>query len=218
MSDAPRTASRALLVSACILLLLCAPAYAAQPCAETIIDDWSDNAVVDGTYAVPCYRQAIAGLPDDLLNYSSAADDINRALQARLQKSNSSSGGSSSAGGQESSGAGSSGATEPAATTAKDREPESKDKPAAQTEEETEPATTAEESAVTGDQGADPPAGDEATVATPAEDLFDQSLGDGGGSLPVPLIVLIAVAGLLAVALAVWLIRRQLGNGRPGSR
>jgi O-antigen ligase len=75
------------------LLLLCAlaaatgvlvaPAGAATPCWKTLINDWYDGRI-DGTYPIPCYRQAIAHLPPDVDQYSSAADDIRRALQERI--------------------------------------------------------------------------------------------------------------------------------------
>ena len=59
------------------------PAAASTPCWKTLINDWYDGRI-DGTYAIPCYRQAINHLPSDVESYSSAADDINRALQERI--------------------------------------------------------------------------------------------------------------------------------------
>jgi hypothetical protein len=50
-----------------------------------VIDDWYDNGRVDGTYPVHCYDDAIDALPRDVRDYSSAKDDIQRALQARLR-------------------------------------------------------------------------------------------------------------------------------------
>jgi hypothetical protein len=63
--------------------LLVTPAGAATPCWKTLINDWYDGRI-DGTYPIPCYRQAIAHLPPDVDQYSSAADDIRRALQERI--------------------------------------------------------------------------------------------------------------------------------------
>ena len=64
-------------------LLVTGPASAATPCWKTLINDWYDGRI-DGTYAIPCYREAISHLPSDVESYSSAADDIRRALQERI--------------------------------------------------------------------------------------------------------------------------------------
>jgi hypothetical protein len=61
-----------------------APAGASQSCASRLIADWGDGRI-DGTYPVPCYRQALAQLPEDVRVYSSAQSDITRALQTRLR-------------------------------------------------------------------------------------------------------------------------------------
>ena len=47
-----------------------------------MIDDWYDDGRVDGTYALHCYNDAIEILPADVKVYSSATEDIRRALQA----------------------------------------------------------------------------------------------------------------------------------------
>ena len=54
-----------------------------QSCGSRLIDDWRDGRI-DNTYAVACYRQALAHLPEDVRVYSSAQADITRALQGRL--------------------------------------------------------------------------------------------------------------------------------------
>jgi hypothetical protein len=51
-----------------------------------VIDDWYDNGRVDGTYAFHCYDDAIEILPRDVRDYSSAKEDIERALQAKLRQ------------------------------------------------------------------------------------------------------------------------------------
>ncbi len=66
-----------------------APAAAAGPCWKALLNDWYDGRI-DSTYPVHCYSDAIKHLPADVQTYSSARDDILRALQsakARLQKS-----------------------------------------------------------------------------------------------------------------------------------
>ena len=61
------------------LLASAGPAAAAKPCGRELVDDWY-NGRIDGAYPVRCYREALAGLPEDLAAYSSAREDIQRAL------------------------------------------------------------------------------------------------------------------------------------------
>jgi|SRR5688500_15277916 len=81
-----RHALRALLLLAGLLVLLATagPAAAATGCGKKVIDDWFDGRI-DGTYALHCYDDAIEQLPRDVRDYSSAKEDIERALQARLR-------------------------------------------------------------------------------------------------------------------------------------
>ena len=65
------------------IFAVASPAGAAGSCGRAVIDDWYDNGRVDGTYALHCYDDAIDILPRDVRDYSSAKDDIQRALQAR---------------------------------------------------------------------------------------------------------------------------------------
>jgi hypothetical protein len=67
------------------MLVVTAPAGAAQSCGRQVIDDWYDDGRVDGTYALHCYDDAIEILPRDVRDYSSAKEDIERALQAKLR-------------------------------------------------------------------------------------------------------------------------------------
>jgi hypothetical protein len=64
-------------------LLSAAPAAAAVPCWQRVIDDWSADGRVDRAYPLECYERAVTYLPEDLRTYSSAEDDITRALQER---------------------------------------------------------------------------------------------------------------------------------------
>jgi len=73
---------------ACVLAVASAapaPASAATPapCWKVLLNDWLDGRI-DQLYAVSCYRAAIKHLPTDIDTYSSARDDILRALQARI--------------------------------------------------------------------------------------------------------------------------------------
>lgn len=66
------------------LLVATAPANAAASCGRQVIDDWYDGRI-DGTYELHCYDDAIEQLPRDLRDYSSAPEDIQRALQSSMR-------------------------------------------------------------------------------------------------------------------------------------
>jgi hypothetical protein len=76
------------LVAAAGALLLAGPAAAKEPCWKTLIDDWYDGRI-DNVYPVPCYRAALEHMPEDVAQYSTLGDDINRALQAAIAAQNS---------------------------------------------------------------------------------------------------------------------------------
>ena len=83
-----RSAVISLLVAfAAGLLLLALPATAAAktPCWKQVLNDWSNGRAI-GVYPLHCYRDAIRNLPEDLRDYSGAADDIQAALQAQIGK------------------------------------------------------------------------------------------------------------------------------------
>jgi hypothetical protein len=56
------------------------PAAAATPCWKALLNDWYDGRI-DNTYPLHCYSEALTHLPADVATYSSAHDDIFRALQ-----------------------------------------------------------------------------------------------------------------------------------------
>ena len=63
-------------------------AAAATPCWKTLLTDWYDGRI-DNVYPLHCYTDALKHLPADVQTYSSAHDDIVRALdnaRARLRK------------------------------------------------------------------------------------------------------------------------------------
>lgn len=74
-------------VAAVVLVLgVAAPASAGgTPCWRALINDWYDGRI-DETYPTSCYTDAIQHLPTDVDAYSSARDDIQRALLARLHQ------------------------------------------------------------------------------------------------------------------------------------
>jgi hypothetical protein len=106
-------------LAACTALLVAVPAASARPaetsvptkgCWLAVINDWLDNSRVDKTYATPCYTQAIQHLNSypDVQNYSSATDDIQRALLAVIRQDRGNGPGASSGGGSGGGGSGSS--------------------------------------------------------------------------------------------------------------
>ena len=86
-----------MLVAAAGAILLAAPAAAKDPCWKTLIDDWYDGRI-DSVYPVECYRAALEHMPEDVAQYSSLGDDINRALQAAIASQGPNGGGSSGGG------------------------------------------------------------------------------------------------------------------------
>lgn len=60
------------------------PAPAATPCWKLLLNDWYDG-TISNIYPIPCYHEAINHLPTDVQVYSSARDDILRALQQAVQ-------------------------------------------------------------------------------------------------------------------------------------
>lgn len=87
-----------MLVAVASAAALCAaPAASASPAATLratnncwlqVINDWLKNGQVTGLYAIPCYTQAIQHLSayPDISQYSSAIDDIHRALLAAVHQ------------------------------------------------------------------------------------------------------------------------------------
>jgi hypothetical protein len=65
--------------------LLAGRASAGTPCWKQVLNDWSNGRPI-GHYRIHCYRDAIRNLPEDLRDYSEAADDIQAAMQAEIAK------------------------------------------------------------------------------------------------------------------------------------
>ena len=86
MNPAVKHSLRAIVVACALVLLLPMPASAtraAPPCWKTLLNDWYDGRI-DNVYPIPCYQDAIRHLPTDIKVYSSAAEDIQRALQLAI--------------------------------------------------------------------------------------------------------------------------------------
>jgi hypothetical protein len=71
----------AAVATSAVLALGTAPAAAAKPCWERVIDDWVDNARFDGSYSAACIEQARRHIPEDVRAYS----DIEEKLDAYRQ-------------------------------------------------------------------------------------------------------------------------------------
>jgi len=76
--------------AACVALAACAvfvsfsgTASAAIPCWKRLMNDWY-TPPINNIYPIQCYHQALEHLPTDVSVYSSARDDITRALQQAI--------------------------------------------------------------------------------------------------------------------------------------
>jgi hypothetical protein len=85
VSTALRSLLVATLVAAALFAALARPAAAATPCWKKLLTDWYDGRI-DQTYQIHCYTDALKHLPADVQTYSSAHDDILRALQSAKEK------------------------------------------------------------------------------------------------------------------------------------
>ena len=65
-----------------LFFALAGPASAAT-CWQRLMTDWYDGSI-DRTYPIRCYHQAVTHLQPELQIYSSASDDIRRALQRAI--------------------------------------------------------------------------------------------------------------------------------------
>ena len=166
---------------------------AAKSCGEAVIDDWQDNGRVDGTYALHCYDDAIDTLPRDVRDYSSAKDDIQRALQAAKRGEEAppartdptpDDGGTSGSSGGGSSGSGGGGT----------------------------PGTETTPSETNGSSAGDDGVGSEAGGVTDSD-------SDSASSVPIPLLILAGLALLLIIGGAAgYLIRRVQARRLPPPR
>jgi hypothetical protein len=72
-------------VPAALTAALPAGAGSTDACAQRVIRDWYDGGRVDGVYPLRCYHAAIRALPEDVLQYSDARNEIERALAYAAQ-------------------------------------------------------------------------------------------------------------------------------------
>jgi hypothetical protein len=81
MSSITKTFFASALLAVALLAGAARPAAAATPCWKALLNDWYDGRI-DQIYASHCYTEAISHLPSDVQTYSSAREDILRALQS----------------------------------------------------------------------------------------------------------------------------------------
>jgi hypothetical protein len=92
--------------TAMMLMLNPAPAEAAKPCWERVIDDWLDNSRIDGVYSARCLEEARKNLPEDVRAYSDIEEKIDSALQGAGRSPQAGPGGSDGSSGDGSGGSG----------------------------------------------------------------------------------------------------------------
>jgi cobalamin biosynthesis Mg chelatase CobN len=179
------------------------PASAATPCWKRLLNDWYDGRI-DNVYPISCYEQTLKHLPEDISVYSSAREDIQRALQsarAQLKKNQKPAGPSALVPAQTT-------ATPTATTTAA---PATTTPGGKKTTTTTPTASSGgtDSGGGTSSPGRKPPAG----LPGVAQQLNPSS----PSSLPVPLLVLGGLALLLVAAGGVGLVVKRTQGRRPGS-
>jgi cobalamin biosynthesis Mg chelatase CobN len=168
------------LVGVGVLTLGIGSATAATTCAKKVIADWYKDGRVDGTYPLHCYEEAIDALPEDVVQYSSAKDDIERALQDALREG------------------------------APPGQPEPST-PEEQPTEEEEPTDTSGVPPTDPDEPTTgPTAGDDKERGEPESLAPTESTSSDASSVPLPLIVLGALALLLLAAGGAGYLNRRL--------
>lgn len=89
-------AATVLIAMGAVLAVGTAPAAAAKPCWEQLIDDWTLDGRIDGTYSRKCLEEARRHLPEDVRAYSDIEEKIDLAIQDGSRSVQGSSGGGDS--------------------------------------------------------------------------------------------------------------------------
>jgi hypothetical protein len=77
---------RLLIVAVAAAAFVAAPAAGAANCGAAVLEDWADGKF-ERAYPVNCYQAALAAMPEDMRSYTTAPEDIRRALLARIRLS-----------------------------------------------------------------------------------------------------------------------------------
>jgi hypothetical protein len=182
------------LLAAVSLLLVSAPAAAASACWQTVINDWADNSRVDGRYPIHCYRDALRNLPEDMKAYSTAPDDIERAMREEIRRQ-----------AQEAAAEESDSEAAPAPTTSggSGTQPKPKNAKKQQTETDALPYL--------GDlEGSRPSSEDDGVFAQALDEIGPSN----SSSFPLPLLVLGGITGLLLIAGGLGYLVKRGGSPR----
>jgi hypothetical protein len=166
-----------------------ASAKSKPPCWKTLINDWYDGRI-DGIYPIHCYREALAHLPTDVETYSSAREDIKQALQKRITQGSGGGTPTTQGSGGSGGGAGPTGGG----------------------------GGNGSGNGSGGTQGSGGSSGSQGSGGSasggPVADAFDATKPGSADSVPVPLIVLGAVAFVLMVAGATGFLARRMRTRR----
>jgi hypothetical protein len=184
------------LVATAGALVLAGTAAAKEPCWKTLINDWYDGRI-DNVYPVQCYRAALEHMPEDVAQYSSLGDDINRALQAAIASQGSGGGGSTGSGGSTDGGSTSGVKGEATPTTS----------PSRNSTFHGGPKSEREGALVAASAGRDGAGG-------PIPGVIDSIGPNSADSVPVPLIVLGGLSVLLLALGAAGFIARRVQTRR----
>jgi hypothetical protein len=186
MTSVAKTFLVAALLAVALLAAAARPAAAATPCWKALLNDWYDGRI-DQTYASHCYTEAIHHLPSDVQTYSSAREDILRALQSaksRARKLGKTVGPNTLIGPASRSGGGG--------------------------------GTTTTGGGGSGGSGGNGPAGTDANRHKGLSKVADKLNPGSASSLPVPLLVLGGLALLLVAAGGAGLAFKRFQTRRPG--
>ena len=154
-----------------------------KPCAKQVVADWYDDGRVGKIYPLHCYRDAIAKLPPDVLDYSNAKEEIGRALAFAKQ------------------GKPDPGGTDPTPPTTTSTSTTGAETTKTSTTKTTKTSTTKTTTTGTG------------TTATTTSTSTSTTDTSGPSSVPVPLLVLGGLAVLLLAAGSAGYLRRRMGGG-----
>lgn len=154
-------------------------------CANQVIADWYDDGRISKLYPLSCYRQAIAKLPPDVLDYSNAKEEIGRAL-AFAQQGKPDPGGSDP----------STGTTATTTTSSTGKTGTAKTSTTKTSTSKTTKTTTSQ-----------------VTTAVDTGTTTSTTDTSGPSSVPVPLLVLGGLAVLLLAAGSAGYLRRRMGGG-----
>ena len=139
---------------------------------------------IDGTYPIHCYREALQHLPTDVDTYSSARDDIKQALQKRITQGS------------------------------RRRDDDDRRHELGRRNGHGRRRRTGRTAAARTTAAAPRASGGGKSTSGPVQDVFDATKPGSADSVPVPLIVLGAVALLLIVAGATGFLTRRMRTRR----